>query len=1173
MISCKRIVTVAGLLAVSTSTGAQADSLRQRFVSPPAASRPWVYWFFMDGNESRDGMRADLEAMHRAGIGGVIRMDVNIGVPKGPVAYMSPEWRADFAYGVQEAKRLGLQFSMETGPGWCGDGGPWIKPAESMQHLVSSETTVTGPSRFDEVLPRPQPRPPFFGEGTMTPELRQQWLEYYKDEYVVAFPTPAGSARVDDIDNKAFYYRGSASSGQAQSQIDAPTTALPAPVDACILPGKVVELTSKLAADGRLTWDVPPGRWTIMRFGRTTTGQTTRPAPDAGLGFESDKFDTAGIDAQFDAYTSPLLRSVGASAYGGDTGLTMLHFDSWEVSSQNWSTQFSQQFVQRRGYDPTSYLPVLTGHIVGSRQMSERFLWDLRETASELIVDVHGGMLADYAHRHGLTLSIEPYDLNPSADMDLGAVADLPMCEFWSTHYSAPTNYSCIEAVSIAHTNGRKVIGAEAFTAGGGQDWHKYPGSMKEQLDWALCTGINKFVIHRSQHQPVVAPGRTAPFPNNGVTGLRSSLPGMMMGPYGVNWERTETWWDMAPAFHQYIARCSDMLRQGLPVADILYVTPEGAPQVFIPPADALTTSLDADLLPDRRGYNFDGCSPKNLIAHATVVNGRVVFPDGMSYRILVLPEWDTMTPSLLRKIAQLVDAGAVVIGSPPSASPSLSNYPRCDAEVNALVRKLWGAAPYQASRKLGKGTVLLDVDKSTGALPFRYARWIWFDQGNPAQATPPGTRYFEKRIEIPAGCVVKSAKVAMTADNSFELFVNGHDVGGAHDWRSITTLDIKPWLHTADNNIRVNAVNDPGEGGGGDNPAGLIGAVDIHYTDGTHQTVTTGDGWSASRESTGSFSPAQVLGPFDMGPWTLQHRTTVFPPYMSTAAHLRALGVAQDFTAGNLTPTLSLERRGSEEPVRYIHRHLPDGELYFIANKSARSIETTCSFRVTGCRPEWWDPITGDSRDLDEYTMAGGVTAIPMRLGPLESGFVVFRRPTDKPSTHRPNFARYHPVLTLTKPWGVAFDPAWGGPAHVIFDTLDDWSRRPEPGVRYYSGHATYSTTFDLPVSTIGKALSISLGDVKNLATVRLNGRLLGTVWCDPWRVDVPSGVLRSTGNRLEVTVANLWVNRLIGDSGQPEAERLTSVTYNNYHPDSPLEPSGLLGPVRVEAEEGSRE
>ena len=740
--SCLGLAALFALICAAPTAG-RADDLKKSFVSPPDSAKPWVYWFFMDGNETQPGMRADLEAMKKAGLGGMIRIDVNIGVPKGPVQFMSPEWRENFVYGVTEAKRLGLQFAQATGPGWCGDGGPWITPDHSMQDLVSSETTVTGPTRFQDILPRPKPRAPFFGEDTMTAEGRRQWLNYYKDEYVLAFPTPAGAARIDDIDGKALYYRGSMTSGNVPIQYDPPADAERAPADQCIPAGQVIELTSKMDAEGRLTWDVPAGDWTIMRFGRTTTGQTTRPAPEEGLGFESDKFSRAGFDAQASGFIDPLIAGVGPKNYGGGaSGLTMLHFDSWEFSSQNWTPGFQREFLQRRGYDPKPYLPVMAGRIVGSREMSERFLWDLRQTASELVVEVHARALSEYAHKHGLTLSIEPYDLNPSADLDLGAVADLPMGEFWSAKYALASNYSIFEAASVGHTNGRKVIGSESFTGAPGEDWHMYPGAMKGQLDWAFCAGINKFVIHRYQHQPDL-----------------DKFPGMTMGPYGLHWERTETWWDMVPAFHQYIARASEMLRQGLPVADILYLTPEGAPQVFTAPSSALTTSLGAGLLPDHQGYNFDGCSPKNLIAHAEARGGRVTLPDGMSYRVLVLPEWDTMTPALLRKITQLVESGATVIGAPPSNSPSLTNYPAADAEVKSLAARLWGAAPYAASaswgwgpccsippgRKRARASAKLNGSGSTKAIPRAPRRWERVIS-RPASRFPPAARSRRRR-------------------------------------------------------------------------------------------------------------------------------------------------------------------------------------------------------------------------------------------------------------------------------------------------------------------------------------------------------------------------------------------------------------------------------------------
>jgi hypothetical protein len=1115
---------------------ARADALAANFVSPPAAARPWVYWYFMDGNVTQVGMHADLEAMKKAGIGGVIFLTVDIGIPRGPVAFMSPEWQQLFVYAVSEAKRLGLQIALGTGPGWCGTGGPWVTPELSMQHLVASTTAASGPTHFDAVLPRPKPRTPFFGEGTLTADLRQKWLDYYEDTALIAFPTPAGNARIADTDHKALYYRSAYSSMPGTPpRIPAPAEFASVPADQCIPTGKIIDLTGKLGPDGHLDWDVPPGNWTIMRFGRTATGQTTRPAPEAGLGFESDKLSRPALAAHLKAYTEPLFQKAGPDYRVRDSGLTMLHFDSWEMGAQNWSPQFRQEFKARCGYDPLPYLPAMTGYVVGSPERSERFLWDLRHTISDLIVQNHARYLAEYAHKHGLTLSLEPYDLNPSADLDLGSAADLPMGEFWSPGWAFPSEFSCYEAVSVGHTNGKRVIGAESFTANPGEDWHQYPGSMKAQLDWALCTGINKFVIHRYEHQPDL-----------------DKFPGMTMGPYGVHWERTETWWDMVPAFHTYVSRCSQMLRQGLPVAEILYLTPEGAPQVFTPPPSALTSGL-----PDRKGYNFDGCSPENLIAHASVRAGRVTFPDGMSYRLLVLPDWETMTPGLLSKIVQLVKAGATVVGAPPRKSPSLVGYPACDTALHSLSTQLWGLPPYQSARTVGKGKVLLPPAKTD--MQVDQARWIWYPEGSPASSAPVGTREFRTTVTIAAGRVIKSGIAMITADNSFELFVNGHPVGGGDDFHHLDTLDMTPWLKTGPNEIRLSAVN-AGDTPSDVNPAGVIGAFAVTFADGGVQNLFTNSGWQAALSLNSTPKPAMELGPIGMAPWSLNGSvTSIYPAYWTTATLLKHMGVAPDFSA--------------DVPMRSVHRRLSDGDVYFVANASAEPIAANCTFRTAGHQPEWWNPQTGEMRLLPEFTTANGLTRLPVRLAPFESGFVVFRKPLAGPENSQANFPRYRPVMTLSRPWTVAFDPKWGGPSSVTFNTLDDWSKRPEEGIKYYSGKAVYRSTFDLPTGGMprNEAAALSLGVVKNLASVRLNGRDLGIVWCDPWRVNIPAGVLKPTGNTLEVTVANLWINRLIGDSGKPQSERLTSTTGNDYTPTSPLQSSGLLGPVTLEEETAS--
>ena len=674
---------------------ARAGDMESEFLNPPDSARPWVYWMFMDGNLGREGMTADLEAMKRAGIGGVIFMETNIGIPRGPVDFMSAKWLGLFAHAVHEADRLGLEFAVATGPGWCGTGGPWVKPEQSMQHLVASETAVHGPAHFAAPLPRPQPRPPFFGVGTLTPELAKAWREWYADVAVLAFPSPKGKARVADIDEKALYYRAPFSSAPGvKPMLPEPDAKTIVPAEQCIAKAKIIELSSRLTADGRLEWDVPPGDWTILRFCRTSTGQTTRPAPQPGLGFESDKFDPAAIDAHFDAFTAKLLKAVGPRS-ASDRGLTMIHFDSWEMSSQNWSKNFRDDFQKRRGYDPLLYLPVMTGRIVQNLEISERFLWDLRQTAQELVVENHALRLKELGHRHGLKLSIEPYDMNPTADLNLGSAADVPMCEFWSKGHGFTTEYSCLEAVSIGHTGGAPVIAAESFTADHTDTWLQYPTSMKAQTDWAFCTGINRLVFHRCQHQPAL-----------------DQFPGMTFGPYGVHWERTETWWDMVGAYHKYAARCQYMLRRGVPVADILYLTPEGAPHVFRPPASATTGDP-----PDRRGYNFDAVSREVLTKSATVSDGRIAFPGGMTYRVLVLPRCEAMTPGLMKKIKELLEAGATVIGTPPSRSPSLAGYPKCDDEVHAVVAQLWGPAAEEV-HKVGKGRTIRPHEASVPEIP-----------------------------------------------------------------------------------------------------------------------------------------------------------------------------------------------------------------------------------------------------------------------------------------------------------------------------------------------------------------------------------------------------------------------------------------------------------------------
>jgi hypothetical protein len=1138
MKSLNAIASLSLALGCFAGSARAAASLPDAFHEPPDAARPGVYWYFMDGNLSREGMTRDLESMKAAGLGHLVFLEVNVGVPRGPVDFLSEEWQDLFAHAVRESERLGIEITLGAGPGWTGSGGPWVKPEQSMQHLVAGRVDVQGPGRFGGPLPLPPPHRPFFGD--VPASMRPQWESFHEEVAVLAFPLPAVAATIEDIDEKSLVYRAPFSSQpNVKPHLAAPAHFPDDPEGATIPLDAMMDLTERLGPGGSLDWDIPEGRWTVLRFVSRNNGASTRPAPEPGIGFECDKFDAAALDAHFEKYIGSLLRKVGPRQPG--RGWTMLHMDSWEMGAQNWTPRFREEFRQRRGYDPLPFYPAYAGLIVDSREQTERFLWDLRLTSQELVLENHAEHLKRLGRVHGFTLSIEPYDMNPANDFDLGAVADVPMCEFWSLGFD--TAFSCHTASSIAHVLGLPVVAAEAFTGAPGENWRFHPGSLKNQGDWAFATGINRLTYHTFAHKP------------------DEGRPGMVMGPYGVHWDRGQTWWPMVADYHRYITRCQHLLRQGRTVADVLYLMPEGAPNVFQPPASAFSGN---SRMPDRRGYNFDGCSALTLMRLARVRDGNVVFPGGASYRLLVLPNGETMTPELLDKVASLVRNGATVVGNPPLKSPSLAGYPECDEEVAQRAAAIWGNLEPPAdvrTRFHGLGRVVwgqpLRGNDETGepsAIP--EAKWIWQPNGDPARSAPVGKATFHRRFIVAPGRELRSAQLEMTADNSFVATLNGTRVLEGDNFHQIDAADVRTSVKPGTNILTVVAAN----GGSTPNPAGLIGALQLWFADESQETVVTDGLWtSAINEAGETMTAAKVLGPAAMAPWRLKPQPAIaplYPDYELTAALLSEQGVPEDFA--------------SPGPLRYTHRHLPNREIYFVANRSTDPVKTTATFRVANGQPELWNPRDGTIRALPEFTCSDNLTTVPLRFEPFESGFVVF--PTRKaavaaapPTTSTRNFTELAGSGRIEGPWAVSFDPSMGAPAEVRFDRLDDWTTRPEPGLKHYSGIATYRTAFDLPPSAIANQapLFLDLGRVEVMARVRVNGTDCGVVWAAPWRVDIRQAT-RPAGNTLEIEVANLWPNRMIGDAASPQP-KFTQTTYRPYQAEDPLLPSGLLGPVRL--------
>ena len=997
------------LLSFSCGRITMPDQLKKGFTNPPDSARPGVYWYFMDGNIDRESITKDLESMKKAGLSYALFLEVNVGIPRGKVDFLSDEWLDLFRHAVREAERLGIRIILGSGPGWAGSGGPWIRPEGSMKHLVASDTTLTGPLVFEGRLGIPEPREPFFGQESVPANLKTERESWYKDFRILAFPAPANPAKLTGTDDKAYYYRAPYTSQAGVVPFFIARPEYGEINGEYIIKGQIIDLTNRLQEDGTFQWSVPPGKWTILRFGMRNNGSVTRPAPLPGLGFESDKFDTAAVSFHYKEYIGKLADFVKPRKQSNGGGWTMIHIDSWEMGAQNWTGNFVDEFIKRRGYDPLLYLPVFKGYIINSPEISERFLWDVRQTASDLIIENHASRLKELGRKSGFIISIEPYDMNPASDIDLGLVADVPMGEFWSDGFGFNSAFSCIEASSIGHLTGKPVVAAEAFTSSSEEAWKLYPGAMKNQTDWALAMGINRFIFHTFAHKPL----------NDEL------VPGMTMGPYGVHWDRKQTWWPMVKGYHDYLARCQLLLSQGTPVADILYLTSEGAPNVFKPPSSAMEGS---ETMPDKKGHSFDGCSPSFLIENATVRDGSIVFPGGASYKILVLPGIETMTPELIKKIEELLKLGATVAGPPPLKSPSLEGFPESDASVKRFSDAIW------------QGMTDIGYTFST------YSR---------------GHTYLTSKIQ--------DNMESMPPDTAYSLF----------------------------------------------------------------------------------------------------------PSYSRINYLLQYNNVLPDFI--------------SEGNFRYAHRSMQDREIYFVSNRTGETVSDSCVFRDGTMNAEIWDPMTGKIRNLFYQKRIAGGIKIRLKLEAWQSCFVVFykteRNPSEIPSEDS-DFPSFNPLMQLKGPWSVSFNAKTGGYGTVSFDTLSSWTAREEEGIRYYSGVATYTIDFDLPDGIDGKRkeeLVLSLGNVKNIAKVKLNEKDLGIVWTDPWTIDMGKSI-RQKANHLEIEVANLWVNRLIGDEAKPwdgiengkwpewlvnntarSSGRNTFTTTRYYKKEDPLLESGLLGPVRI--------
>ena len=645
-----------------TASAAPTDSLEASFQHPPASARPWVFWFWINGNVSKEGITKDLEALNKVGVGGLIWMEVSGAqwAPAGSITTFSPQWHECMQWTVKECARLGMELDLSVGSGY-GAGGPHITPELSMQELVWSEQTVEGGKGVHITLDKPKVKTAGVAKkGAQVSQITLDQLknsDSYKDVAVLAIRVPASpearAYRIAEIKKK---------SGLSDNPPPKEGSGNKLPADAFSPVQEVIDLTGKMDRNGVLAWEPPSGSWLVMRFGHASNLKLTRPCPESAMGLECDRLAKAGVEAHFAGFLKKTFTDAGALA---GKGLNYVHIDSWEAGGQNWTATFPAEFLKRRGYDLRPWLPVLGERVVGSPELSERFLWDVRTTVSEMIRDNYAKRLRELAQPFGMKFSCEAYGNMCIDDLSYAGVSDLPISEFWAMGNNQFPKSGMYEAstkalTSAAHTYGKPVVGAEAFT--GSRKWNEHPFLLKGMGDLQFCRGLNRMIFHCSVHQPY----------ENMVPGLTHKL-------WGEHFDRFNTWWNYSGAWIDYLSRCQFLLQQGQYQADVCYWFGEGAPLSV----DEMTLNMPA-------GYAFDFCSSENLL-QMQVKDGRIVLPSGMSYRYLLLPDADRITLPVANKIRELVEAGARVIGGkPPVGVPGLTGYPQSDEAVKKIAKELW---------------------------------------------------------------------------------------------------------------------------------------------------------------------------------------------------------------------------------------------------------------------------------------------------------------------------------------------------------------------------------------------------------------------------------------------------------------------------------------------------
>jgi hypothetical protein len=1095
------------------------DPLQSGFQNPPNGARPRVWWHWMNGNITQEGIKLDLEWMHRVGLGGFQNFDAALETPqvvKQRLAYMTPEWKDAFKYATTLADQLGLEEAIAGSPGWSESGGPWVPGPEGMKKYVWSETSVEGGKPFAGTLAHPPTNTGAFQNIGIRDSLggTAKIPEFYADSVVVAFRKAPSDVSVESQHAKITSSGGSP--------------------DAAMLSDGDLEKNTKIPippAVGQTSWIQYefPAPQSIRAVTFVTKDPGTLVSLVAGIGTPEKSLEASEDGQNF--------REI-AKLSGGDAPQHTISFPA--VTAKYFRVTFKRTPPPpvpswAVGIDPAS-LGIKVTAPPTDYEIAELVLHPGArvDRFEEKAAFVPEGDLYGFA-----TPSVDAADsVSPSDVIDLTS----------KMHPDGTLDWTPPAGNWVVLRFGYSLLGITNHPATA-----EATGLEVDKMDRRFVK--NYFEKYLDSYKETVGPDLM------GKKGIR----------YVINdsWEAgSQNWTDNMIAQFRKL-RGYDPL-PWMPVLAGHVVESAASSDRFL--WDFRKTI--GDLIANEHYGELEKTLHEWNMGHygESHEGGRAFVADGMEVKkfneVPMSAMW-TQTPGVNNETygynaddresasvahiygQNIAAAESMTAAEAPWAWSPSTLKPTADQEfLNGINRFVIHESAHQPL--VGKGT-------APGLTLGPFGQWFnrnetWAEQAGPWIDYLARTSFLLQQGHFGADLLYFYGEDS----NLTAIFdKKSPDVPAGYGFDYINADALIHELNVVNGRITTNS-------GMSYRVLGLdpySQHMSLPALRAIHKLVVDGATVAGSKPADDpSLADDQVefklLNDDLFGDGTgVRHvgKGTVY-----AGQKLEAV-----FAAMNVAPDFDYSKPETDARLLFVHRQLPDGDLYFVDNRKDRDESVNATFRVTGNAPELWHAESGLTEPVS-FKVADGRTTIPLKLEPWGTVFVVFRKAIEETSHTEPAKTETR-VAAVEGPWKVAFEPDRGAPPTITLKKLASWSESADAGVKYFSGIGTYTKTINAKPDWFksGAHVWIDLGDVKNLAEVTVNGKALGIVWHAPYRVDA-TAALKPGANEVTIKVANPWVNRLIGDQ-QPGATKYTMADVKPYKADSPLLPSGLLGPVTV--------